>query len=297
MRAKTKKPKFNYFFGILGGILLLQSLMFLILMSFGIMKSLQPEDDFILQGTRASSIPKSLTLSNFIRVFDKIKYKLNPKYGGYTIYLEEMLFNSVIFSFGSAIVDVVVSTLMAYLTTKYDLRFNRVINFIVLFTLLVPIVGTPGSTIRIMSALNLRDTWIGVFILHAHFLGGNYLILQATFRSLSKEYGDAATIDGAGRLTIMLQIDWALVKPTLGIIFILRLIAYWNNYQTPMLYIPSHVTAAYGLFHFNRANSSEFDYIIYKVAGMMLILAPVFIVFMCFKNKMIGNLTMGGLKG
>jgi len=297
MRKSTKRPKFNYFFAILGGVLLVYSLVFLLLMGFGIMKSLQPEDDFILQGTRASSIPKSLTLSNFIRVFDKIKYKLNPVYGGYTIYLEEMLFNSVVFSLGSAIVDVVISTLMAYLTTKYDLRFNRVINFIVLFDLLVPIVGTPGSTIRIMEMLNIRDTWIGIFILHAHFLGGNYLILQATFRSLSKEYGDAATIDGAGRFTIMISIDWALVKPTLGIIFILRFIAYWNNYQSPMLYLPSHITAAYGLFKFNSSNSSEYDYIIYKVAGMMLILAPVFVVFMCFKNKMIGNLTMGGLKG
>jgi ABC-type maltose transport system permease subunit len=64
-----------------------------------------------------------------------------------------------------------------------------------------------------------------------------------------------------------------------------------------MIYMPNHPTAAYGLWRMNSQVSSYTDYIIFKVAGFMILILPTFVLFMLFKDKMIGNLTIGGLKG
>ena len=64
-----------------------------------------------------------------------------------------------------------------------------------------------------------------------------------------------------------------------------------------MVYLSKFPTASYGMYMFNKANSSDFDYIIYKVAGFMILIIPTFILFMLFNDKMMGNLTVGGLKG
>jgi ABC-type glycerol-3-phosphate transport system permease component len=123
------------------------------------------------------------------------------------------------------------------------------------------------------------------------------LIFQGIFRGLSKDYSEAAIVDGASDFTIMVKINFPMIFNSIIIVAVLNFIAFWNDYQTPMVYLRSHPTVSYGLYYFNNINDSKFGMLIYKVAGFMLMMIPTLLLFLGFKDKMIGNLTIGGLKG
>lgn len=294
--AKTKK-KMGVFMWITLAIMVLYCLSLIVLLGWGFIKSLQSETDFIMQGAKASSWPAEFTFQNYIDAFDKIQYKLPIAKGGRIVYFEEMLLNSVIYSVGCSLSGLICTTLMAYVTTRYDMRCNRLITFIVWLSMMVPIYGSLPSHIQLVTELKLIDTWIGIFIQSFGFAGMNFLIIQASFKSLSREYSEAAVIDGASRLKVMLSVDIPLIKTTLAVLFVMSFIGNWNSYQTAMIFLPSKITASYGLFIFNQAKSSYYDYLIYKVAGFMILCIPTLILFLIFKDKMIGSLTVGGLKG
>lgn len=292
-----KKNKLGVFTILILVVMILYCLSMFILLGWGFAKSLQSESDFIMQGATAISWPREWTLANYINAFDKIKYKLPIAYGGDTIYFEEMFLNSLIYSVGCPLAGLISTTMMAYITTRYDMKFNKVVTFIVWFCMMVPIYGSLPSSIQLMTELGLINTWRGIFIKSFGFANMNFLLISASLKGLSKEYGEAALIDGASRLKIMLKIDIPLIKTTLAVLFVMGFIGCWNDYQTPMIYLPSKITASYGLYIFNKAGDSYFDYLIYKMSGFMLLCIPTLFLFLIFKDKMIGSLTVGGLKG
>ena len=125
-----------------------------------------------------------------------------------------------------------------------------------------------------------------------------FLIYRDAFKKLSDGYVEAAKIDGAGHYRIMFSICFPLVKSLWMMGILTDVIAAWNNYSTPLVYLPSYPTVSYGLYMFNKATSggemSEFAFIPYKLAGFMLLLLPTTAFFLIFKEKMLGATTTGG---
>ena len=130
-----------------------------------------------------------------------------------------------------------------------------------------------------------------------HFLGANFLIYYASFKSLPNDYKEAAEIDGASQLQILLNVVVPLIKTTIGAIALLSFIGYWNDYTTAMIYLPSRPTIAYGLYYFTHSTINEASYVTVGIAACMLVTIPIFIVFLIFRNKLIGNMAVGGIKG
>lgn len=80
--------------------------------------------------------------------------------------------------------------------------------------------------------------------------------------------------------------------------FVLNFIAFWNDYQTPLIYLESYPTAAVGMFSFSYAASSNGASLPnMQMTGCVILFLPVFILFIALKDLFMGNLTVGGLKG
>ena len=91
-----------------------------------------------------------------------------------------------------------------------------------------------------------------------------------------------------------------MVKSTLFAVFILQFIVNWNDYYTPMLFIPEKTTIAYGLFTFQSLTGTHMGGYIYKqhhIAAALLTCIPIVIIFVVLRNKIMGNVTAGGIKG
>ena len=185
----------------------------------------------------------------------------------------------------------------AYAVAKYDFKLGKLMYGIVIVTMILPTIGNLASEIQVAKFVGAYNSIFGVAIMKGHFLGTNFLIFYASFKSLPNDYKEAAEIDGASQFRILTSIVLPLVSTTIGAIALLSFISYWNDYTTAMIYLPDRPTIAYGLYRFTTGSTNESNYVTRRMAACMLVTVPIFVVFLVFKDKLIGNMAVGGIKG
>ena len=109
----------------------------------------------------------------------------------------------------------------------------------------------------------------------------------------AKSYAEAAFVDGASHFTVFRKIMLPMTRGTFGALFITAFITQWTDYMTPMIYLPTHPTIAQAAWGLQFSNTS----VPYLLAGLFILALPVLILFCCFHKKLMGSMTMGGLKG
>ena len=107
---------------------------------------------------------------------------------------------------------------------------------------------------------------------------------------------EAAKIDGANNLSILVQIMLPLVFNTFMLIILINFITFWNDYYTPLIYLKSYPTLAYGLQEFWLLTKQDTASSTVKLAACMIVFVPIFVLFIFFSDKLIGNISMGGIK-
>ena len=213
------------------------------------------------------------------------------------VYIEEMFLNSIIYSAGGALCQAFCTSITAYLIVKYDCKFSRFMHNVIIVTMIIPIIGALPSQVQIMDLLHIRNTFLGSFIMHFGFTNTYYLIFYAAYKSLSWSYAEAALIDGASHYQVLFKIMMPLTSSLFGTTFILFFITYWNDYQVPMLFLEKNPVLAWGLYEFFRSYSNQLSVGTVKIAGGIIVLIPLLLLFIIFRNKLMGNLTEGGIKG
>lgn len=186
--------------------------------------------------------------------------------------------------------------LVGYATAKFNYKFNGVLTAFVITAMTLPIVGNLPSSLVIFRALNLYDNFLGVWFSKFYFISVYFMVFRATFKGISPAYSEAAKIDGAGNLKVFLSIMIPLVKGTFATIFLLMFVVYWNDYGTPLLLLPSYPTVSLGLYYYRFRASAKTQDTPSQVAGCMAAFIPILIIFVLFRNKLMGNISMGGLK-
>ena len=279
---------------ILGVILLCYCAILIFMFAWAIINSLKKTAEFYIN---AVSLPKVPQFSNFLKALQGIRMRARINGIDYYIYLPEMFLNSLLYAGGCAFFATLAPCITAYATARFKFKFNSVIYGIVIFAMVTPIVGTIPSQISMAKNLGFFGSMWGMYFMSFTFLGTYYLIFLATFKTLSRDYADAAAMDGAGHFTVMTRIMLPLVKNTFFAIFVLLFINYWNDYQTAWLFLPQNPTAAVGLQFFRLASEAQYRDVTIQLAGSLLLLIPIIILFTAFRDKLMGNLTIGGIKG
>ena len=82
--------------------------------------------------------------------------------------------------------------------------------------------------------------------------------------------------------------------PTFATVFLIKFIEFWNDYSTPLLYLPTHPTLAYGVQ--DMSTNGDINKVLERIASCMVLALPITILFIVFRNKIMGNVTMGGVK-
>ena len=242
--------------------------------------SLEFWDDWI-------SLPKNWLFGNYITAFDKLVYNKTTFLG--------MFINSGWFAIGSAVLGVFMHCVTGYIFAKYKFKGKEIAFSFILFTLAVPIVGSLPSMYKIIHGLKLNDTPLFLVTALGGF-GGNFLITYAYFKNIDWAYAEAAFIDGAGHVYVFFKIMLPLAVGPIFALSILGFMSQWNNYETPLLFLNEYPTLASGLYYFSldtRYNYAETEYL----AGIIMSMVPVLVIVAVFGNKIMKNMTIGGLKG
>lgn len=235
----------------------------------------------------------NMTFENFALAWTEFKI---PVLDG-SVHVTEMFLNSILYAGGCALVNTMVPCVVAYLVARYDYGLGKIVYGIVLVTMAIPIVGSLPSEIAMVERLNLMDSVIGLYILKANFLGIYFLVFYAQFKAIPKDYTEAAEIDGASDMHIMLNIIFPIAIGTITTVILLNFIAYWNDYQIPMIYWESRPVVAYGMYYFVRVTTGKMGATPVKLAAMIIVAIPIIILFLIFNQKIMSNMSIGGVKG
>lgn len=211
---------------------------------------------------------------------------------------------SILYSVGCAVTATFVPCITAYCCSKFPCKLSKIVVATVIVCMSLPIVGSLPSEIKVAKFVGLYDTWYGMWVMKANFLGLYFLVFYAAFLSVSNTYSEAAKIDGAGNFRIFFTIILPLVKNTLFTVMLIKFIEFWNDYQNPLIYMNGYPTVAVGLYSLITTNDPQkvastgyANTDPQRMAAAMTVLFPILVVFITFQKKLLGDLTIGGVKG
>ena len=245
--------------------------------------SLNTHDELMMNPMK---FPSELKFKNYLEAFTVLKT------GGTA--LGDMMFNSVWFAFGTTVVSMATVTMAGYALGNFKFHGRNIIFAGIIVVSMIPVYGTGSATLIMFMDLGMYDSPL-IVLSAASMLSGNTLIIMTFFQALSPAYEEAAKMDGAGYWTVFLKIHVPMMWPSISAITLLTLIGGWNNVDTPLYYLPSFPTLATGLYKYEVTSKFNMNKPVF-FAGIVMCALPPIIVFGIFKDKLMTNVTIGGVK-
>lgn len=228
-------------------------------------------------------LPHSFTLRHFDKLLGASDY---PRYLG----------NSLVVGLGSTAITVVLSVLAAY--GFYRLRFP---GRDLLFRAVLVAYAFPGILILIplygmMSQAGLIDTLAALVIVNVTFASPFAIwMMRSFFASIPVELEEAALIDGASRLAILLRIMVPLSAPGIASVAIFAFIASWTEYLFASVLILSDANRTLPVGFAGIIGQYQIDWGL-LLAGATLATVPVVLLFGIVGRWFIAGLTAGAVK-
>jgi multiple sugar transport system permease protein len=145
------------------------------------------------------------------------------------------LLNSAFYAIASALGAVVLATLAGYAFAKYRFAGGRGIFSVVLGSIMIPSTALALPTYLLFANINITNTPWAVILPSVVNPFALYLIRVYAIEAVDDNLIEAARIDGAGELRIFWQIACRLLGPAIVTVFLLALVATWNNYFLPLI--------------------------------------------------------------
>ena len=283
--------KINWFMVVIAILLAVYAVSLVFPLLWGIMNSFKAPFDYDLNRL---GFPKPFTGENYVKALKLLYAPVQDGLGTRNVLIPELALNSVLYALGCAFFQTLACCLMAYIAQYFDWKICKFIYGIVIVTMILPIIGAMPSELRILKSIGLYDTIFSGWILRANFLGVYFLVFHANFKAIPHSYAEAARIDGAGHFSVLFRIMLPLAVKTFGAVMLIYFVQYWNDYQVPLVYMPSHPTITYAMY--TAALSTRISSVPERLAVCLIVFIPIFIVFVAFQKKIMGNISMGGLK-
>lgn len=223
----------------------------------------------------------------------------------------EYFMTSVMITAMSLAILLLVALPAAYVLSRYNFIGRKVIRggfmaglFINVNYIVVPIFLMFVAGDRVLNSLFgksffLNNPFVVSVVLASTTLPFTIYLLSSYLATLPKDYEEAAYVDGAGYFTTMVRIILPMAKPSIITVILFEFLAYWNEYiiSMTMLTDPNGArTLPVGLLNLMKAQNAKAEYG-QMYAGLVLVMIPTLILYMCVQKKLTQGMTLGGLKG
>jgi multiple sugar transport system permease protein len=211
--------------------------------------------------------------------------------------LGKYFLNTIIFTLSTTALMMVIIIPAAFAFARLNFKGKNL-----LFTLFLSLMMIPNELVIItnyvtMTNLDLRNTFTGLILPSVMSVFYIYL-LKENFSQIPDELYYAAKVDGTTDFKYLCRVMIPICKPTIVTIVILKVIECWNSYVWPRLitddqnyYLVSNGIQAIRESGFGRDNIPA------MMAAVVAISAPLIILFLIFKNKIMEGVARGGTKG
>mgnify|MGYP003293738300 FL=1 len=244
------------------------------------------------------TLPEGLYWQNFVDAWNKAS-------------MGEYMINSVIVTALSIILLLVIALPAAYCLARFKFKGQKLLNTAFMAGLFI---NVNYIVVPIFLMLRDGDVWLkkvfgegfllnNLFVLAVVYaataLPFTIYLLSGYFVSLPHDYEEAAYIDGAGFFTTMIQIIFPMAKPSIITVILFNFLSFWNEYIISMTLMSSAKgpkTLPVGLLNLMQAQQAAAEYGM-MYAGLVLVMLPTLILYMCVQKQLTEGMTVGGLKG
>ena len=244
------------------------------------------------------SLPEGFYWQNFVNAWNTAK-------------MGEYMMNSVVVTALALVLLLVIALPAAYALSRFKFKGSKFLNTAFMAGLFI---NVNYIVVPIFLMLRDGDNWLkkifgGGFLLNnlvvlaivyaATALPFTIYLLSGYFSTLAHDYEEAAYIDGANYHTTMWKIIFPMAKPSIITVILFNFLSFWNEYIISMTLMSSAKgpkTLPVGLLNLMQAQQSAAEYGI-MYAGLVLVMLPTLILYVCVQNKLTQGMTVGGLKG
>lgn len=225
-----------------------------------------------------------------------------PQFGNYleAIKLTNMLqlsWNSARVTLLSVIGITAISYVTGYITARIDFKGKKVMIFYYLFGMLVPIHALLVPLYLLFKNFGLADQWYTLIIPYIAFnLSLPIMLISSYVAGIPKEIEEAAAIDGLSFSGTMYRIMLPIAIPVLTTVAILQFFSCWNEFSFALVLLndESLRTIPLGMSYFKSQHSTNYPQL---MAGMILSMLPVTIIYFVFSSRIIAGVMAGAVKG
>ena len=243
------------------------------------------------------ALPEGFYFQNFIDAWE------SANMGSYML-------NSVFVTIVAIFLLVIIALPASYVLARFKFKSSKFWNVLFMAGLFI---NVNYIVVPIFLMLNDGDKWIyktfgttffmnNLFVLAlvyaATALPFTIYLLSGYFKTLARDYEEAAYVDGAGYFRTMVQIIIPMAKPSIVTVILFNFLAFWNEYIISMTLLtkPELKTLPVGLMNLMAAQRSAVQYG-KMYAGLVIVMLPTLILYMCVQKKLTQGMTVGGLKG
>ena len=244
------------------------------------------------------ALPAGFYWQNFVDAWNKASM------GSYML-------NSVIVTALALAILLVVALPAAYVLSRFQFKGRKFLNVCFMGGLFI---NVNYIVVPIFLMLRDGDLWLknlvgGSFLLNNIFvlavvyaataLPFTIYLLSGYFATLPHDYEEAAYIDGAGYGRTMISVIFPMAQPSIITIILFNFLSFWNEYIISMTLMSSTKaprTLPVGLLNLMQAQQSAAQYGT-MYAGLVLVMLPTLILYICVQRQLTQGMTVGGLKG
>lgn len=265
----------SYLFRLLVGVVILSPLL------LGISYSFRSDAEIMLT-SGVTLFPRDWTLENYKWVFDYVD-------------VGKYVFNSILHCTIMIGAHMIFCSLAAYSFATFEFKGKRLLFNALLFSMMIPGEVTLIANFLQVQKWGLTNTTLGMVITGLVSSMGIFQLRQF-YLSLSKDFKEAATLDGCSHMGYWLRIALPLSVPSLASLAIYEFVSIYNRYMWPLLIAQEEnmYTIQIGM---SMLRSAEGDNIGVVLAGAVVCILPVAVVFIVGQKYIVRGMVSGGVKG
>ncbi len=243
------------------------------------------------------ALPEGLYFQNFVDAWQ-------------TANMGEYMLNSVLVTAMALVLLIVIALPASYVLARFKFKsrgfWNTLfmaglfinVNYIVVPIFLMLNNGDMALRKAFEKTFFLNNLFVLALVYAATALPFTIYLLSGYFKSLARDYEEAAYVDGAGYFRTMVQIIIPMARPSIVTVILFQFLAFWNEYIISMTLLtkPEIKTLPVGLMNLMAAQKSAVQYG-QMYAGLVIVMLPTLILYMCVQKRLTQGMTVGGLKG
>lgn len=207
--------------------------------------------------------------------------------------------NSLITAVPIVIGTVALSCLAAYGFARFRFPGNRLLFVLFLLGLMVPVQSYMIPLFYLLRDVGFLGTYWGMIvpqIITSTGLPFGIFFMRAFFQRLPEELADAAKIDGASEWGVFWRVMLPLAGPAIGSQVVLQFVAAWNSFLIPLIYVQREELRplVLGLMFFKSKYTQNIPL---TMAGAVIVMVPMILVYIFFQRTFIQGVTAGAIKG